>query len=66
MNEFMCHVLGTMERHEYSINKLTKSCKKLNIAMIVLAGFSIYQAMRIDDLKFELDKEIESKKQDSI
>lgn len=66
MNEFMCHVLGTMERHEYGINKLTKSYKKLNIAMIVFTGFSIYQAMRIDDLKFELDKEIKSKKEDSI
>lgn len=65
MNEFVSHVLGSLERHETSIAKLSKANKKLSVLLIIIGGFAFYQSMRIDDLKFEMDKKLASHGEDS-
>lgn len=56
MNNFIQHVFGCLDRHDKEITKLSKANSKAMFITCIIGLYAVYQSMRVDDIRFELDR----------
>lgn len=54
MNEIFRYAFNSIDRHEEEIHKLVKSNRSMKFMIVCLAGYTIYQAIKMNDLSFDM------------
>lgn len=54
MNEVFKYAFNSIDRHEEAIHKLTESNRSMKLMIVCLAGYAIYQAIKMNDLSFDM------------
>ena len=56
MNNFIQHTFCCLDRHDKEIAKLSKANGKVIFITCIIGLYAVYQSMRVDDIRFELDR----------
>lgn len=54
MSEIFRYAFNSIDRHEEAIHKLAKSNRSMKLMIVCLAGYTIYQAIKMNDLSFDM------------
>lgn len=54
MNEIFKYAFNSIDRHEDAIQKLIRSNRSMKFLIFCLAGYTFYQAMKMNDLSFDM------------